>query len=130
MAHRKDKYVDHVLVRYTPLQAIKDAAGFVARFFKLSNLKHGFRSVIGGFREFSVFFFAMLLVQLMFWFPVFAMEARITTAKIEAYAAADYHIKIEGFTSDEWSTYYNDTFIITDTYDVEDRMYESYECSS
>ena len=41
MAHKKDKYVDHVLVRYTPLQAIKDAAGFVARFFKFSNLKHG-----------------------------------------------------------------------------------------
>ena len=59
MAHKKDKYVDHVLVRYTPLQAIKDAAGFVARFFKFSNLKHGFRSVIGGFREFFVFFFAL-----------------------------------------------------------------------
>ena len=41
MAHRKDKYVDHELVRYTPRQAIKDAVGFVARFFTLSNLKHG-----------------------------------------------------------------------------------------
>ena len=130
MAHRKDKYVDHVLVRYTPRQAIKDAAGFVARFFKFSNLKHGFRSVIGGFREFFVFFFALLLVQLMFWFPVLAMEARTATLKKEAYAAADYHIKIEGFSSNEWTSYYNDTFIITDTYDVEDRMYESYEYSS
>ncbi len=130
MAHRKDKYVDHVLVRYTPIRAIKDAAGFVARFFKLSNLKHGFRSVIGGFREFFVFFFALLLVQLMFWFPVLALEARTATLKQEAYAAADYHIKIEGFSSSEWTSYYNETFIITDTYDVEDRMYESYEYSS
>lgn len=130
MAHRKDKYVDHVLVRYTARQAIKDAVGFVARFFKPSNLKHGFRSVIGGFREFSVFFFAMLLVQLLFWFPVLALEARVATLKKEAYAAADYHVKIEGFSSDEWSAYYNDTFIITDTYDIEDRMYESYEYST
>ena len=51
MAHRKDKYVEHVLVRYTPRQAIKDAVGFVARFFTWSNLKHGFRSVIGGFKD-------------------------------------------------------------------------------
>ena len=130
MAHRKDKYVDHVLVRYTQRQAIKDAAGFVARFFKFSNLKHGFRSVIGGFREFFVFFFALLLVQLMFWFPVLALEARTATLKKEAYAAADYHIKIEGFSNNEWTSYYNDTFIISDTYDVEDRMYESYEYSS
>lgn len=130
MAHRKDKYVDHVLVRYTPLQAIKDAAGFVARFFKFANLKHGFRSVIGGFREFFVFFLALLLVQLMFWFPVLALEARTATLKKEAYAAADYHIKIEGFTGNEWTSYYNDTFIVTDTYEVEDRMYESYEYKS
>ncbi len=130
MAHRKDKYVDHVLVRYTPRQAIKDAAGFVVRFFSLSNLKHGIRSVTGGFREFAVFFFAMLLVQLMFWFPMLAMEARVATVKKEAYASADYHLKIDGMTSDDWSAYYNDTFIITDTYEVEDRMYESYEYSS
>ena len=130
MAHRKDKYVDHVLVRYTPKQALKDAFGFVARFFKLSNLKHGFRSVIGGFREFFVFFLALLLVQLMFWFPVLALEARTATLKKEAYAAADYHIKIEGFSNNEWTSYYNDTFIISDTYDVEDRMYKSYEYNS
>lgn len=130
MAHRKDKYVDHVLVRYTPRQAFKDAVGFVARFFTFSNLKHGFRSVISGFREFFVFFFAMLLVQLMFWFPTLALEARTATLKQEAYAAADYHLKIDGLSNSDWTTYYNDTFIITDTYDVEDRMYESYTCSS
>lgn len=130
MAHRKDKYVDHELVRYTPRQAIKDAVGFVARFFTLSNLKHGFRSVIGGFREFLVFFFAMIIVQLLFWCPSLMMESRASTIKQEAYAAADYHIKIDGMTSDEWSAYYNDTFIITDTFDVEDRLYESYEYSS
>jgi ABC-type lipoprotein release transport system permease subunit len=130
MAHRKDKYVDHVLVRYTPRQAIKDAVGFVARFFTWSNLKHGFRSVIGGFKEFSVFFFAMILVQLLFWCPSLMMESRAATIKEEAYAAADYHIKIDGMSSDEWSAYYNDTFIITDTFDVEDRLYESYEYSS
>jgi len=130
MAHSKDKYVDHVLVRYTPRQAIKDAVGFVVRFFKLSNLKHGFRSVIGGFREYFVFFFALFLVQLMFWFPVLALESRTATLKNEAYAAADYHIKIEGFSANEWTSYYNDTFIVTDTYDVEDRLYESYEYSS
>ncbi len=130
MAHRKDKYVDHKLVRYTPIQAIKDAFGFVVRFFSFSNLKHGFRSVIGGFREFAVFFFAMILVQLLFWFPMLAMESRTATLKKEAYAAADYHLKIDGMTSDDWTAYHNDTFIITDTYDVEDRMYESYEYSS
>jgi len=130
MAHRKDKYVDHELVRYTPRQAIKDAVGFVVRFFSPANLKHGIRSVTGGFREFSVFFFAMLLVQLMFWFPMLAMEARVATIKKEAYAAADYHLKIEGFSSDEWTAYFNETFIITDTYDIEDRMYESYEYST
>ena len=75
MAHRKDKYVDHELVRYTPRQAIKDAVGFVVRFFSPANLKHGLRSVTGGFREFAVFFFAMLLVQLMFWFPMLALVA-------------------------------------------------------
>ncbi len=130
MAHRKDKYVDHELVRYTPRQAIKDAVGFVARFFTLSNLKHGFRSVISGFREFGVFFLAMILVQLLFWCPSLMMESRAATIKKEAYASADYHIKIDGMTSDEWSSYYNDTFIITDTFDVEDRLYESYEYSS
>ena len=130
MAHRKDKYVDHELVRYTPRQAVKDAVGFIARFFTASNLKHGFRSVIGGFREFSVFFLAMTLVQLLFWCPSFMMESRASTIKKEAYASADYHIKIDGMTSDEWSSYYNDTFIITDTFDVEDRLYESYEYSS
>lgn len=130
MAHRKDKYVDHELVRYTPLQAIKDAVGFVARFFTTSNLKHGFRSVISGFKEFAVFFFAMLLVQLLFWSPTLMMESRASTIKKEAYAAADYHIKIDGMASDEWSAYYNDTFIITDTFDIEDRLYESYEYST
>lgn len=130
MAHRKDKYVDHELVRYTPRQAIKDAVGFVARFFTLSNLKHGFRSVISGFREFGVFFLAMVLVQLLFWCPSLMMESRASTIKQEAYAAADYHIKIDGMTSDEWSAYYNETFIITDTFDVDDRLYESYEYSS
>lgn len=130
MAHRKDKYVDHELVRYTPRQAIKDAVGFVARFFTLSNLKHGFRSVISGFREFGVFFLAMVLVQLLFWCPSLMIESRASTIKKEAYAAADYHIKIDGMTSDEWSAYYNDTFIITDTFEVEDRLYESYEYSS
>lgn len=130
MMHKKDKYVDHVLVRYTPRQAIKDIVGFVARFFKLANLKHGFRSVIGGFREYFVFFFALLLVQLMFWFPVLALESRTATLKKEAYASANYHIKIEGFSTNEWTSYYNDTFIITDTYDIEDRMYESYEYST
>jgi len=130
MAHRKDKYVDHELVRYTPRQAIKDAVGFVARFFTLSNLKHGFRSVISGFREFGVFFLAMVLVQLLFWCPSLMMESRASTIKQEAYAAADYHIKIDGMTSDEWSAYYNDSFIITDTFEVEDRLYESYEYSS
>ena len=130
MAHRKDKYVDHELVRYTPRQAIKDAVGFVARFFTLSNLKHGFRSVISGFREFGVFFLAMVLVQLLFWCPSLMMESRASTIKQEAYAAADHHSKIDGMTSDEWSAYYNETFIITDTFDVEDRLYESYEYSS
>lgn len=130
MAHRKDKYVDHVLVRYTPRQAFKDAVGFVKRFFSYSNLKHGFRSVTGGFREFAVFFFAMLLVQLLFWSPMLAMESRAVTIKKEAYAAADYHIKIEGMSSSEWSAYYNDTFIITDTFEEEDRLYKSYEYST
>ena len=130
MAHRKDKYVDHVLVRYTPRQAIKDAVGFVKRFFSYSNLKHGFRSVTGGFREFAVFFFAMLLVQLLFWSPALALESRAATIKKQAYAAADYHIRIDGMSSSEWSAYYNDTFIITDTFDVEDRLYESYEYST
>ncbi len=130
MAHRKDKYVDHELVRYTPRQAIKDAVGFIARFFTLSNLKHGFRSVISGFREFGVFFLAMVLVQLLFWCPSLMMESRASTIKQEAYAAADYHIKIDGMTSDEWSAYYNDAFIITDTFEVDDRLYESYEYTS
>ena len=130
MAHRKDKYVDHVLVRYTPRQAIKDAAGFIRRFFSYSDLKHGFRSVTGGFREFAVFFFAMLLVQLLFWSPMLALESRTATIKREAYAAADYHIRIEGMSSSEWSSYYNETFIITDTFDIEDRLYESYEYST
>ena len=129
MAHRKDKYVDHVLVRYTPRQAIKDAVGFVVRFFSPANLKHGLGSVPGGFREFAVFFFAMLLVQLMFWFPMLAMEARVATVRKEAYAAADYHLKIDGMSTDDWSAYYNSTFMITDTFEVEDRLYESYEYS-
>ena len=33
MAHRKDKYVDHVLVRYTPRQAIKQGFGRICRAF-------------------------------------------------------------------------------------------------
>jgi ABC-type lipoprotein release transport system permease subunit len=129
MAHRKDKYVDHVLVRYTPRQAIRDAVGFVVRFFSPANLKHGIRSVTGGFREFAVFFFAMLLVQLMFWFPMLAMEARVASVKKEAYSAADYHLKIDGMSTDDWSAYYNSTFMITDTFEVEDRLYDSYEYS-
>ena len=127
MAHRKDKYVDHVLVRYTPKQAVKDAFAAIGRFFTLSNLKHGFRSVTGGFREFFVFFFAMLLVQLLFWCPMLAMQSREATIKKEAYAAADYHLKIEGMSSSEWSMYFNDTFIITDTFEEKDRLYKSYE---
>ena len=127
MAHRKDKYVDHVLVRYTPKQAFKDALAAIGRFFTYSNLKHGFRSVTGGFREFFVFFFAMLLVQLLFWCPMLAMQSREATIKKEAYAAADYHVKIEGMSSSEWSLYFNDTFIITDTFEEKDRLYKSYE---
>ena len=127
MAHRKDKYVDHVLVRYTPKQAIKDFIASVGRFFTYSNLKHGFRSVIGGFREFFVFFFAMLLVQFLFWCPMLTLQSRQATVKNEAYAAADYHLKIEGMSSSEWSMYYNDTFIITDTFEEKDRLYKSYE---
>lgn len=129
MAHRKDRYVDHVLVRYTPKQAFKDALAAIGRFFTYSNLKHGFRSVTGGFREFFVFFFAMLLVQLLFWCPMLTMQSREATIKREAYAAADYHIKIEGMSSSEWSSYYNDTFIITDTFEEKDRLYKSYKMS-
>ena len=127
MAHRKDKYVDHVLVRYTPKQALKDALAAIGRFFAYSNIKHGFKSVISGFREFFVFFFAMILVQLLFWCPMLAMQSREATIKKEAYAAADYHIKIEGMSSSEWSMYFNDTFIITDTFEEKDRLYKSYE---
>ena len=129
MAHRKDKYVDHVLVRYTPKQAFKDALAAIGRFFTYSNLKHGFRSVTGGFREFFVFFFAMLLVQLLFWCPMLSMQAREETIKKEAYAAADYHVRIEGMSSSEWSAYYNSTFIITDTFEEKDRLYKSYEAN-
>ncbi len=130
MAHRKDKYVDHKLVRYTPIDAIRDAAGFVARFFTPTNMKHAFRSVIGGFREFAVFFFAVYIVQLLFWCPMLAMESRCDAVKKEAYAAADYHLLIDGFTDSEWSYYYNNTFIITDTFRAEDRPYKSYEYDS
>ena len=130
MAHRKDKYVDHKLVRYTPLDGIRDAVGFVARFFSISNLKHGLRSVLGGFKEFAVFFFAVSLVQLLFWCPVISMETRAKAIKDEAYAAADYHIRIDAMTQNEWSDYYNSTFSITDNYDVEDRLYKSYEAHS
>ncbi len=127
MAHRKDKYVDHKLVRYTPIDAIRDAVGFVVRFFTISNVKHAFRSVLGGFREFAVFFLAVFISQLLFWCPMLAMEARVDAVKTEAYNSADYHIRIDGMTNAEWSAYYNDTFIITDTYGPEFRMYESYE---
>ena len=127
MAHRKDKYVDHVLVRYTPKQALKDALAAIGRFFAYSNIKHGFKSVISGFREFFVFFFAMILVQLLFWCPMLAMQSREATIQKEAHAAADYHLKIEGMSSSEWSMYFNDTFIITDTFEEKDRLYKSYE---
>lgn len=130
MAHRKDKYVDHKLVRYTPLHAIRDVFGFVARFFSITNLKHGFRSVLSGFREFAIFFFAITLVQLLFWCPVLSMETRATAMKEEAYAAADYHILIDGMTNVDWSEYYNANFSITDTYDPEDRLYSSYTVDS
>ncbi len=130
MARRKNKYVDHKLVRYTPLHAIADAVSFVARFFTFTNMKHGFKSVLRSFREFSVFFLAIILVQLLFWCPWLAMEARCDALKTEAYAAADYHLRIEGMTGNEWTSYYNSTFMISDTFRPEDRMYESYEYSA
>lgn len=130
MAHRKDKYVDHKLVRYTPLYALRDAASFVMHFFFITNFKHAVRSVIGGFREFAVFFFAMLLVQMLYWCPMLAMETRCAALKSEAYAAADYHLLIDGLSGDEWADYYNKTFIISDTFSPEDRDYKSYEYST
>ncbi|MGM9642748.1 MAG: FtsX-like permease family protein [Eubacteriales bacterium] len=130
MAHRKDKYVDHKLVRYKPIDALRDAASFVARFFTFTNFKHALRSVIGGFREFAVFFFAVFLVQMLYWCPMLAMETRCEALKSEAYAAADYHLLIDGLSADEWTDYYNKTFIISDTFRPEDRAYKSYEYST
>ncbi len=130
MAHKKDRYVDHKLVRYTPIDAIRDAVDFVVRFFTFSNVKHAFRSVIGGFKEFAVFFFAIFIVQMLYWCPMQAMETRCAVIKEEAYASADYHLLIEGLTNDEWINYYNTSFIISDTFRPEDRLYKSYEQST
>lgn len=127
MANDKEVYVDHVRVRTTPRQAMNRAVRAVVSFFSLSNIKHGLRSVTRGAREYAVFFLALTIVQLMYWFPMLAMESRLLSIREESYSAADYHILMDGMTSDDWSSYYNDTFIINDTYEVEDRLYESYE---
>ncbi len=128
---RKVEYIDHVRVRRNPvemlIEAIKSVFGWLCRFFAPANIKHGMRSVTSSFREFAVFFVALFLVQIVFWSLFLATDFRMQAIKDEAYKSSDYHLRINGFTRDEWASVESSNFYVAGYMDPEDRHYISYK---
>lgn len=126
MPGKKDRYVDHKLVRYTVFDAISDFLKFLKRFFSKNNLLNSIKNAFGGFREYFVFFAALLLVQMLFWSSVIFTDSRIATLRHDASDKNEYDVLICGLDESEWTKLYNSEFYIKDNLAVGERLYESY----
>lgn len=123
----EEKYVDHKRVYvFKPADRLRNALGFLGRFFSLRNLTTAFRSVTRGFLEYLPFFAACFALQLIFWAGMTYSDVRLETATREAYASNDSHIIVDGLTSDERAAIENGRLWIAGQLSPEKRMYESY----
>ncbi len=123
----EEKYVDHKRVYvFKPADRLRNALGFLGRFFSLRNLTTAFRSVTRGFFEYIPFFAACFALQLIFWAGMTYSDMRLETATREAYASSDCHIIVDGLTSDERAAIENGRLWIAGQLSPEKRMYESY----
>lgn len=125
VAYRRPYYnEDHKLVRYGPVDFIKDSIGAVIRFFSPSNIKFAFRSVTAGFREFAAFFVALTLLQSLFWMIWLRNDSYAAEAKKEAYSGEGYNLIVEGIDEEVWADLYNKQFVFAEARTVEERGYE------
>lgn len=123
----EEKYVDHKRVYVLkPAKGLKNALGFLGRFFSRRNVSCAFRSVTRDFREYLPFFAACFALQLIFWAGMVYADIRLATAKKEAYAAADCHVIVDGLTSDEKAAIENGRLWVAQHLSPSERMYESY----
>ncbi|GEM_PF-1288915 len=129
MAYRKPYYnEDHKLVRYGLKDFFSDAGTFFSRFFSPRTVGAAFANVIKSFREYLVFFLALIIVQSFFWilwmdFDLYSSEAETISRN------CDYNLIVEGYTDQEWSNLFNGNFYIHNNEQPESRGYESYEIS-
>lgn len=126
---KRDKYVDHVLVRYTLADFLKDACEFLRRFFSPKNPVHYIRTAITGFREYLVFFIALLIVQGLFWCSAIYTDSRIGTLKRDAEVRNEYTLRIDGISDQHWTELYNGYFYVHDNLEENDRLYSSYSAN-
>ncbi len=126
MGYRKPYYDEnHRLVRYTPLDFLRDTAQFFRRFFAFSNIKHAFRTVLTSMKEYLAFFVALTLLQSVFWM-IWLYHYSYAKTVVEQSKASDFNLMIEGLTDDEWAHIFNESFRIADQRKVEERGYVSY----
>lgn len=132
MAYRKQKsYLDDYTDPADRRQERREERlAFWGRVLSPRNLKHAFKSVLGGFREYVPFFAALLIVQCLFWAVVINADSRAETLRHEAFDHCTYDISVEGLTSDEWSSFFNRNFMIKDNLSPSARGYESYEAET
>jgi len=130
MSYHKPYYdEDHKLIKYGLKSFLSDVFVFFRRFFSFQNIKHAFRSVITGFKEYSVFFAALLIIQSLFWLGWMNYD-RYATVEYDNSRACQYNLLLEGYTNQEWVNLYNGILVVTDNQKPETRGYESYETST
>lgn len=127
----EEKYVDHRRVYvFKPGTRLKNALGFLSRFFSWRNVSCAFRSVTRGFSEYLPFFAACFALQFIFWAGMVYTDLRLATERREAYAAADCHVIVDGLTSDEKTAIENGRLWVAQHLTPDKRMYESYSFES
>ena len=128
VAYRRPYYnEDHKLVRYGPLDFIKDCVSAVISFFSPGNIKFAFRGVTAGFREFAAFFVALTLLQSLFWMIWLRNDSYAVEAKNEAYSGEGYNLIVEGIDDEAWADLFNKQFVFAEARTVEERGYVSFD---
>lgn len=127
MGYRKPYYnEDHKLVRYGVKDFFSDAVSSVISFFSPKKIKHAFIGVLKGFRTFSAFFIALLLLQSAFWLIWLRQDSFSSEAKKEAYSGSGCNLIVEGIEQEAWTELYNRYFVFAEERTPSERGYTEY----
>lgn len=125
MAYRKPYYDEnHKLVRYGPVSFLRDAWNFCRNFFAFRNVKHAFRGVTTGFREYFVFFVSIFLLQTLFFTVWLRFDTASAVAREEAYSGDGYNLTVEKISQEAYTELFNSYLSFAEENSPADRGYE------